>query len=106
MHTIGQSLKHVGLQEYEVKDNRSTVAVTAGDKAFIFWRVNSYILAPLELLCWGSLSVTSVQREGKCIIQVLYMLLWLLNFAAVSVIACISRCVALSLWQHQWDCKS
>ena len=28
------------LQEYEVKDNRSTVAVTAGNKAFIFWRVS------------------------------------------------------------------
>jgi len=26
-------------KEYEVKDNKSTVAVTAGDKAFIFWRV-------------------------------------------------------------------
>ncbi|CAL8471481.1 g11023 [Coccomyxa elongata] len=26
-------------KEYEVKDNRSTVAVSAGDKAFIFWRI-------------------------------------------------------------------
>jgi len=26
-------------KEYEVKDNKSTVAVTAGNKAFIFWRV-------------------------------------------------------------------
>lgn len=26
-------------KEYEVKENRSTVAVTAGDKAFIFWQV-------------------------------------------------------------------
>lgn len=31
------------LQEYEVKDNRSTVAVSAGDKAFIFWRVSIYV---------------------------------------------------------------
>ncbi len=29
------------LQEYEVKDNRSTVAVSAGNKAFIFWRVRA-----------------------------------------------------------------
>jgi hypothetical protein len=28
------------VQEYNVKDNRSTVAVTAGNKAFIFWRVS------------------------------------------------------------------
>ncbi|EIE22002.1 hypothetical protein COCSUDRAFT_56439 [Coccomyxa subellipsoidea C-169] len=26
-------------KEYEVKDNRSTVAVSAGNKAFIFWRI-------------------------------------------------------------------
>ena len=31
------------LQEYEVKDNKSTVAVTAGNKAFIFWRVSTCI---------------------------------------------------------------
>ena len=33
------------LQEYEVKDNKSTVAVTAGNKAFIFWRVSIHILS-------------------------------------------------------------
>ena len=33
------------LQEYEVKDNKSTVAVTAGNKAFIFWRVNIHFLS-------------------------------------------------------------
>ena len=31
------------LQEYEVKDNKSTVAVTAGNKAFIFWRVSIFL---------------------------------------------------------------
>ena len=35
------------LQEYEVKDNKSTVAVTAGNKAFIFWRVCIYILSSI-----------------------------------------------------------
>ena len=36
-------MSDVVLQEYEVKDNKSTVAVTAGNKAFIFWRVSIHI---------------------------------------------------------------
>ena len=43
------------LQEYEVKDNKSTVAVTAGDKAFIFWRVS--ISAPTP--CTGKMECIS-----------------------------------------------
>lgn len=40
-------LNDVVLQEYEVKDNKSTVAVTAGNKAFIFWRVSTHSLCPI-----------------------------------------------------------
>ena len=45
-----QPYENLGVvQEYEVKDNKSTVAVTAGDKAFIFWRVSPAILNSIFL---------------------------------------------------------
>ncbi|CAK0785281.1 hypothetical protein CVIRNUC_008487 [Coccomyxa viridis] len=37
--TFKSMVSNIFKEEYEVKDNKSTVAVTAGNKAFIFWRV-------------------------------------------------------------------